>query len=303
MKRFIRYFIKKMKCQRGEVGKDIDSSVIGDAIFTADIDDGDKPVVETPENEETEVVDEEEKEEETKEDEEQQEEDESDKKINSLQEELTKAQKEISRLGYALRKTEKTKEEPKETPLSKQQLLKLYKEYQDDPEIVFQIFEEMGKQGKMDAQEAAEKSMDIKRKKEEAEALIKTMYPDALEEGTPLYESVKNVVGWAHLDGHPMAHEAALGMLLLKNFPETIKEIREIATKEAEEKLKNDLKTKNEASRKKGIAAAKPAKSGTADAGKSVSLTVEQMETAKALGLKTKEQLERYAKIVSGKAG
>jgi hypothetical protein len=295
MKGFIRYIIAKMKCQRGEVGTDIDSSVIGDAVFMADIDEGDTPEIateepgeETPAEEEPDEIEEEEEE--------------TVSKITELEQELAKAQKEINRLGYSLRKKEE-KAEPKETPLTKHQLLNILKEHQDDPEIVFQVMEEMSKQGKVDAQEAAEKSMDIKRKKEETAAHIKSLYPDALDDGTPLNNSIQAVVEWAHLDGHPMAQEAALGMLLLKNFPDTIREIRELAKKEAEELHSKDLKDKNEASRKKGIAAAKPAKSGSSDAGKPASLTQEQMETAKSLGLKTPEQLKRYAKLLGAKEG
>lgn len=261
-------------------------------VFTAEID-GDTPEIKDVEEPVDETV------EETVDE---QPEDESDDKLLDLEAKLSDAQKEINRLGYALRKKEDHSKEPKETPLTKQQLMNIFKEHQDEPEIVFQVIDELQKQGKLDAQQAAEKSLDIKTKKKDTEAFINSIYPDALKEGTELNKSIATTIEWAHLDGHPMAHEAALGMLLLKNMPETIKEIRELAKKEAEELVSKQLKDKTEVARKKSIDAGKPAKSaGASDKTETATLTAAQLETARSLGIKTPEQLKRYAKIVGKK--
>lgn len=268
-------------------------TVAQDAVFMADIDGDNLP--ETDETVEEDVGEVEEETDETPE------EVEEDSKIVELEDKLSAAQKEINRLGFALRKKD-TPKETKETPLTKQQLMNIFKEHQDEPEIVFQVMEELQKQGKVDAQEAAEKSLDIKNKKKETEAFINSLYPDAFKDGSELNTSIQNAIEWAHLDGHPFAHEAALGMMLIKNMPETIKEIREMAKKEAEELVSKQLKDKTEVARKKSIDAGKPGKSSGASGKETATLTPAQLETAKSLGLKSKEQLERYAKIV-GKKG
>lgn len=271
------------------------NNAVQDAIFMADIDGEVTPEVEVKEEDAgkeqpAEVVEEEQKEEPKEDD-----------RVSELEAKLNDAQKEINRLGYALRKKDDNKPEKKETPLTRQQLFNIFKEHQDEPEVVFQVLDELSKQSRVDAQEAAEKSLDIKTKKAEADALITSMYPDAFKDGTELNSSINKVVEWAHLDGHPMAHEAALGLLLLKNFPDTIREIKELAKKEVEGTLTEDLKKKNESARKKSIDAAKPSKSGDSKSDETVSLSPQQLETAKALGLKTKEQFERYAKLIKSK--
>ena len=60
-----------------------------------------------------------------------------------------------------------------------------------------------------------------------------------------------------------------------------------------------DLAKKAEEARKKNIKASQPAKGkGSTDETKAASLTPDQLDTAKRLGLTTKAQLSRYAKMV-----
>jgi hypothetical protein len=223
-------------------------------------------------------------------------------KLSEFEKALTEKDKEISRLGYALRKGEK-KPEDKETPFTKAQLMQLYKEHADNPEVVFQVFEEMTKMGKVDAQVAAEKSVDIKTKKTEMTGFVSKVYPDAMKEGTDLYNGVQEAIEWAHLDGHPFADTLGLALLNLKNLPETIKKIKEEAKTEALKLSETDLKKKAEESRKKNINASKTGKTGkTSDSTKTVSLTDKEMDTAKRLGFTTKTQLAKYAKMIGKKS-
>lgn len=284
---------------------DIDTSALADATYTADVDDEDYvPPDDDQDNDQADDDNKDDKTDDSDDSDDDDQKDESDDQTDKLAEltnKLTEAQKEINRLGYALRKKDDTKEE-KETPFTKEQLFQLYKEHKDSPEVVFQIFEEMSKQGKVDAQEAAERSIDIKNKKSETEKFIKDTWPDAVSEGTELYDGIQNAIKWAHLENHPFAQEAALGLLLLRNYPETIKQIEENAKKEAEKTNQKNLKDKNENARKASIKAGQSSKAGGSDDNKAASLSPDQMDTAKRLGIdKDPKKLARYAKIVAKK--
>jgi len=306
MKRIWLYLLMKMKCQRGEVGDDIDLSAIQDGMFTADIDDeGYVPPSDDDDDKDSQNDGDDDK---TGDDDKADDKDaKADKpdKLTELELELQKANKEISRLGYALRKgeTKKDAKDDKETPFTKTQLMQLYKEHSDNPEVVFQIMEEMSKQGKVDAQAAAEKGIDIKTKKSNMEAYIDNVYPDARKEGTEMHEGVQKTIEWAHLDGHPFANELALGLLTLKNLPENIKKIKEDAKAEALKLSDTDLSKKAEDARKKSIQQNKLNKSGNSDdATKTVTLSAKQMDTAKRLGFTSKVQLNKYAKMLGNKS-
>uniref|UniRef100_A0A6H1ZGN7 Uncharacterized protein n=1 Tax=viral metagenome TaxID=1070528 RepID=A0A6H1ZGN7_9ZZZZ len=306
MKRFLVYLMQKLKCQRGEVGNDIDATAVADAVFTADIDDeGYTPPSDDEKGEpddsdggDNETIDDDEK---TPDDDKK----EPDPKLIELETKLADAQKEINRLGYALRKGEK-KETGKEPPaFTKAQLLELYREHRDEPEVVFQIFEEMTKLGKADAVLSAEKSVDIKTKKTDMDNYIEKMYPDVKKEGTELYNAVQGTIEWAHLEGHPFAEHLAFSLLAVKNLPETIKKIKEEAKKEALKTSEDDLKKKTEEARKKKIVSSKPSTPGKpSESAKAVSLSADQMESLKRLvgSNPTKAQIARYAKMTGVKS-
>jgi len=311
MKRIWLYLLMKMKCQRGEVGDDIDLSAIQDGMFTADIDDeGYVPPSDDDDDKKAQNDGDDDKSgdddkgADDKDDKKADDKDDKPDRLTELEAKLAEVQKENSRLGYALRKGEKkdTKDD-KETPFTKTQLMQLYKEHSDNPEVVFQIMEEMSKQGKVDAQAAAEKGIDIKTKKSNMEAYIDNVYPDARKEGTEMHEGVQKTIEWAHLDGHPFANELALGLLTLKNLPENIKKIKEDAKAEALKLSDTDLSKKAEDARKKSIQQNKLNKSGNSDdATKTVTLSAKQMDTAKRLGFTSKVQLNKYAKMLGNKS-
>uniref|UniRef100_A0A6M3L6V8 Uncharacterized protein n=1 Tax=viral metagenome TaxID=1070528 RepID=A0A6M3L6V8_9ZZZZ len=294
--------------------EELNTAAIADAVFTADIDDPnytppvDDDKKKTPKEEENKEEDYESSDEDDnkkKEESAKKEEPKPEDKVLALEKKLEDAQKEINRLGYTLRKDKK--ETKKEEPaFNKAQLLQLYKEHKDNPEVVFQIMEEMNNLGKADAKIAAEKSADITTKKKEMDQYLEKMYPDAKKEGTELYEGIQKAIEWAHLDGHPFAEHLAFGLLAVKNLPETIKKIKEEAKAEALKISEKDLEKKAEDARKKKIEESKPGNSGkSSETIKATSLTAEQMETLTRLvgGKPTKAQIVRYSKMAGNKTG
>lgn len=268
-------------------------------IFTADIDEGEKP--------EADVVEEKPKEEPAEEptedpEEEKEEEDEKPDKIAELEAKLEESRKEINRLGYALRKGEKkeTKDEP---VFTKAQLLALYKEHADNPEVQFQIIEEMSRQGKVDAQASAEKSAEIKTKKTQMDQFLEQAYPDVRQEGSEIHQNVQKAIEYLGLDGNPYAEFLGFSAMMLHNLPKAIEQIKEQAKAEVLKTSEEDLAKKAEEARKKNIDATKPAKARTGFEDKTASLSAEQLETAKRLGIATKAQLAKYAKFLGAKSG
>ena len=306
LKQILNYFLLKWKCQRGEVGDDLNSDALADAVYSADIDDPDY-VPPTDDNKDDDAADDDKDDDQDDPGDGDDQDDDDDKgddkpdKISELENKLTEAQKEINRLGYALRKDKKEpKTDDKETPFTKTQLMQLYKENVDNPEVVFQIMDEMTKLGKVDATAAAEKSVDIKTKLTDLDKYIESIYPDAKKEGTPLYDDIQKAIEWAHLDGHPFAEHLAFGLLAVKSLPKTIEDIKKKAKEDALKISDKDLAKKAEEARKKNIKASQPAKGkgSSPDETKAASLTPDQLDTAKRLGLTTKAQLSRYAKMV-----
>jgi uncharacterized pyridoxamine 5'-phosphate oxidase family protein len=269
-------------------------SAVADAVFTADIDDDYSPLPD--EVEETEEP-------EAQEEEETPEEPETPDKVTALERKLEEATKEINRLGYALRKDKEPKKEKEAPAFTKSQLLALYKENADNPEVAFQIMDEMTKLGKADAQLAAEKSTEVKQKLFELDDHLSKMYPEAKKEGSELHSEIQKAVEWAHLDGHPFAEHLAFGLLALKNLPETIQQVKEAAKAEALKTKEKDLAEKTEKARKSGIAASRPTGSGKVVENKSASLSATQLDTLKRMvgGTPSKMQIERYAKMMGAK--
>ncbi len=316
MKTILKWILLKLSCQRGEVGE-LDASAISDAIYTADVDDpeyipeddkkGDKK-----EEKKDPVEGDDKKKAGDKAEDKKDEKDE--KKTDPAQDleakieakyktEISKLEKEISRLGYQIRK-EKKETKTEKPVFTKTQLMQLYKEHKEDPEVVFQIIDEMTKLGKIDAQDAAEKATDIKTKKGEMDSFIDRLYPDARREGSELHGEIQKAVEWAHLEGHPMAEHLAFSLLALKSLPDTIKKIKEEAKAEAVKTSEKDLASKAEEARKKKINESKPGSRGqSSEETKAASLSANELETAKRLGFTTKAQVEKYAKMLRSRRG
>lgn len=271
---------------------ELNAESLQDATYTADVDDEDYTLPADEESEDDEVVDDD-----------QTDNDKEDNEVAELKTQIAEQQKEINRLGYALRKNKPDEKKEKETPFTEQQLVQLMREHHDDPDVMFQIVKEMTKQGTADAKMAAEKSIDIKNKKGQIDEFILQNWPDAKKEGSELYHGIQDAIAWAHLDGHPMAEQLAFGLLMTKNLPQTISNLRKEIEAKYEKTSKQDLENKAEEARKKKIKEGKSSKSGAeSDSSRTAaSLTPGQLDTAKRMGFTTKEQLARYAKILNRK--
>lgn len=298
METIIRWIFKKLRCQRGEVGEDINAEDIQDDVFLADIDDEDY-VEDLDETKDDDKKDDKEKDDKPAEEKP----DKTEETLTELKNKVEQLEKDNARLGYNLRKASKPEDKKdKETPFTKAELMKLYQEHHADPDVVIQIFDEMTKLGKVDAQAAAEKSADIKNKQAQIDPLINQLYPDAKKEGSELNQGVQEAIKWAHLDGHPFADTLGLALLFLKDMPETIKKIESSIKEKYEKTSKEDLEEKAENARKGNINKGKLSKTGSSsNDDKSVSLTPKQLETAKSLGFTSKKQLDRYAQILNRK--
>ena len=306
----IKWFLKKLSCQRGQVGEDLDSEAIQDATFTADVDDEGyiPPEDDDKKDDDDDPGDGDDKKTDDDDDKKADDKKDDDKpdKMVELETKLTEAQKEINRLGYALRKDKKESKKPEEAVFTKTQLMQLWKENADNPEVAFQIMDEMTKLGKVDATLAAEKSADIKTKMNEMDSYLERMYPDAKKEGTELYEGIQKAIEWAHLDGHPLASQLAVALLSFKNLPQTIENIKKTAKEEALKMSEKELAKKAEKARKKNIDASKPAGKGkSGDDLKAVSLSADQMDTLKRIVGQnpTKTQIARYSRMAGNKSG
>lgn len=290
------------------------ASLVQDGVITSDLDDPDfvpeepekeekpdKKEKEKPAEEPAEKPEEPEQKPEKAEDKEDKPEKKDEDPYVALKRELEESRREINRLGYALRKGEK-KEDTKPV-FTKPQLMQLMKEHADQPEVVFQIFEEMQKMGTADATKAAEKSLDIKTKRTEMEKALATSWPDYKDEGSANHQAIQSAVDEFHLEGHPFADFLSVAAMHFKSLPKIIEDIK---TKTKEELLKTsekDLSLKAEEARKKKIAENKPAGKGSAsNDNKPATLTASQAETAKRLGFTTKQQLARYAKMVGAQS-
>lgn len=231
-----------------------------------------------------------------------------DPKYAEMEAQIEKLKKDNSEMGYNLRQLskEKKKEEKKEPVFTKNQLLGLFNDHKDDPDMLFQVVSTMVDQGVKDASKVVEETVELREKKSTARKYIQDFYPTAWEENSDLNAGIQDAVKWANLDDHPMAEELAMGVVVLQSLPTMIKEIQEKAVQEAEAKLseqnKENLKEKSEAARKKGIKDSQPAKTetktGASDKKESVSLNESQAEVAKRLNMGP-AQMKKYAAMMA----
>jgi hypothetical protein len=203
---------------------------------------------------------------------------------------LEAAQKEINRLGYALRRDKKEPKEEAKPAFTDAQLLAILQEHSGDPTVTLQVMKEIVKTGTKDVEANAEKAADIKQKRNEFERYMETTYPRVLEDGTPEGEAVDKAIDWLHLDGHPFAKYLAIATMQLNQLPQIIEKVKEDTKKEL---LGKTAETK----RKDGIKKTAPANAGTPEK-KTTVLTTEQMQTAKRLFGNDKALIARYASML-----
>jgi len=215
---------------------------------------------------------------------------------------LSEKEKEINRLGYALRNAAKPKDSDKKgadegQQFSDAQLLAILQEHKDDPTVQLQVMKEIARRNDADTLQAAEKASDIKTKRGQLHEFLGKAYPETMKEGTEQYDQVSQAVDWFHLDGHPLGRELAVAGMLLQTLPQTIQQVKEAARKEA-------LAERADQARKKQIKNNAPGGTGDKNKGnKAPALSGTKLETAKMLFPNDAKAQARYAKLVAGAKG
>jgi hypothetical protein len=206
----------------------------------------------------------------------------------SAEKEKEDLQKEIKRLGYALRKAEKGGSKKEENVFTDSQLLQMMKDHQDEPEVLFQIMKQMAKQSGESAAKTAESKAAIKEKRAELTGIVDKTFPGALNEGSTLYGSIQDTMEKYGLTDHPYGDVMALGLITTQNLPNFYKNVQEQTKKEllgdnADKKRKDKIKTEKLA--------------GKGSKMDSVDLSPGMGEAVKRLGLTSKRQIELYKKF------
>jgi hypothetical protein len=204
---------------------------------------------------------------------------------------VAELQKEINRLGYALRKTDKEKPKADEPKFSKAQLLSIMQEHREDPAVMMQVFEELAKDAAKGAEISAGKAADIASKKNEMERWLRNI--DGIDdEASPVGQTVNKIIGDLYLDDHPFAKFLAASVNVNMQMDKIIEKAKEDVRKEL-------LGAKAEESRKEKIKTNAPAQTGKPSESASVALTPSQMETAKSLFGNDKKAIAKYAKMLA----
>jgi hypothetical protein len=195
-------------------------------------------------------------------------------------------QKEISRLGFALRKAEKGKKE--DDVFTDAQLQQMMDDHQDEPKVLFQVMKQMAKQSGDSATQNAESKVKIMAKHKELTDMAEKTFPGGLKEGSPLYSGIQETMEHLGLTDHPYGDVLGMAVMTLKNLPNFYKNVQEKTRKDSLGKAADDK-------RKDKIKTDKLADKGTQLAMKT--LSSDDGETMKRLGLKSKRQKELYQKF------
>jgi hypothetical protein len=209
----------------------------------------------------------------------------------SAEREKEDLQKEIKRLGYALRKAEKGTKDDDKTEFTDAQLHQMMRENKDDPDVLFQIVKQMTKQAGDSTLKSAEAKAEIKNRRKELEGITEKVFPGALKDDSPVYDGVQQTMTNFGLDDHPYGDVMALGIMTLNNLPSMIENARKDAQKQG---LGKAADQKRKAKIKDNSLADKGSKKT------STKLSPEANETASRLSM-NKRQKELYAKFL--KAG
>jgi len=216
-----------------------------------------------------------------------------DAKLAGYQTKLDESQKEINRLGYALRTASKKPETKDNSGFSDAQLLEIYNEHKDDPQVAFQVLKELAKNVGKDVETNAEKKAEIVQQKKQVEGYLDRTWPTWKEEGSEVHKHIQKTKSELFLDDHPLGDFLAMASMEFRRIPMIIKQVHEYAKKEAlENKAEKGRKDKIHNGKPDGTTS-KPSKS------KAVSLSQTEEETAKKLGLDPK----KYAKFIKGARG
>jgi hypothetical protein len=209
--------------------------------------------------------------------------------LEDQKKENERLQKEVNRLGYALRTASKTEKKSDEPQFTEAQLLQILKQHQDEPEVALQVMKEIAKQSAKGIEASTEKKAEIQQTRGQIETYIGSVFPDWKSEESPIRAGIEKAKSMYHLEDHPLGDELALGMIEFQRIPAIIKA-------EVERVQKDALGKSAEQKRKQSIAAGKPTPStGKKGAGESP-LSTTELETAKKLGINP----QKYAKFLKG---
>ena len=191
--------------------------------------------------------------------------------------------KEISRLGYALRKAEKGGNKEEEPEFSDAQLLQMMKDHREEPEVMFQIMKQMQKQSGESIEKITKNNAKIAETRKELMGITEQVMPGALEEGTKLYSDVQTSKEYLGLEDHPYGDILSLAMMSFKNVPSLVKNVketmrRELLGKGADNKRKEAIKVDKLAGEGSKTPAAKKLSDTQTDAVKRLGLNKNQLK-------------------------
>uniref|UniRef100_A0A6M3J099 Uncharacterized protein n=1 Tax=viral metagenome TaxID=1070528 RepID=A0A6M3J099_9ZZZZ len=220
-----------------------------------------------------------------------------DEKCKILEGKLTERETHIKNLNVALHQARQTKKADKpdeDTPLTREQLMAVFKEHQDNPETLFNVVEYMAKQYGKKAESSAIDATKIAQKKSDIDNRLLQAYPDLAKDDSDLRTGVNLVKTEMGIDDHPYGDLFALGAMTMNNLDVLLKQAREEGKQEA-------LKGKVEDKRKEAVKKNALTPKGKTDSKTMVTgLTKDQESTAKQMGLKG-NQLKIYARLITKK--
>ena len=296
MKEFIAFLLRKLFCQLGEVGLDIEPDAdLEEEIEDEDVEDEDENIFITPDEEEEKP-------------------DGDEKKISpeteatieslrndiktqstemdTLKSDFEKLTKDRNTLAYQLRTNKKEEKPTEEETFSDTQLMGLLEEHKDDPAATLQIIKLVASQAVKGNKKETLDAVEISQTKKELDLFISTTYPDFLDETGPIRERVNKMKSKLGIEDHPYGDWFGMASFVLTNIEQIEKQAFEKGQKtalgkSADDNRKKDIKTK-------GLAPAKKKAGESTVLSSRVSKVIKQMDM-------TPGQAKVYQKLMSKK--
>lgn len=205
------------------------------------------------------------------------------KRASSHIEDLNKALSQVRKENKELKKTRPNDDgEPEFTDA---QLLAIMKENGGDEGVLLQVMKQLSKQNNLDIQKITDKKVELAGKKSQVEKLNETWQP-YIEKNQDAIDKVVEYHGLGELPEWQQRH-LAVGALLVKDWPQILKSIKEQAQQEA-------LSGKVDASRKSNIKNNKPDTTGQDTEAGGGDIKSSWVESAERLGLTGKKRDAYY---------
>lgn len=215
--------------------------------------------------------------------------------LSKLKAETDRLNRKITDLNKALHEERRSKKQPAKeddgAQFNKAELLKLFREFKDDPDTLFQIVAYTAEQAAKGASKEAVDKSEIAKNKKETDAFLQKNYPQMFEENSDIRRAVDEVKSNMMLAEHPYGDFLGVATQLLINAPRLMQQAYENGRKEAmngkaDEKRKADVKDNQLMPKGKGNTQV------------SQSLTDGQRDVAKRLGITDPKKLATFANIV-----